>query len=187
MPSALPNPWRTISSAEVYANPWITVREDAVTRPDGSPGIYGVVSFRTVGLGAVPLHADGTTVLVGQYRYTLDAWSWEIPAGGGDPRKPAEEELARELEEEAALVAARLTPLGPLHTSNSITDEGALLFLAEELTEGQARPEPTEQLVLWRLPLSEAVAMAADGRITDSLSVAGLLRAERLLRGRTER
>lgn len=183
-PAALPNPWRTVSSRDVYANPWIEVREDAVVRPDGSPGIYGVVSFRTVALGAVPLHADSTTVLVGQHRYTLDEWSWEIPEGGGDPQRPAEQELARELEEETGLVAARLTPLGRLHTSNSVTDERALLFLAEDLTEGPARPEPTEQLVTWRLPLADAVAMAEDGRITDSMSVAGLLRAERLLRAR---
>jgi 8-oxo-dGTP pyrophosphatase MutT (NUDIX family) len=183
-PAALPNPWRTTGSAVKYVNPWIEVREDAVRRPDGSPGIYGVVSFRTVALGAVPVFEDGTTVLVGQYRYTLGAWSWEIPEGGGDPLQPAEEEMARELVEETGLVAGRLTPLGALHTSNSVTDERALLFLAEDLTEGQARPEPTEQLVSWRLPLSEAVAMAHDARVTDSLSVAGLLRAERLLRAR---
>jgi 8-oxo-dGDP phosphatase len=184
VPAELPNPWRTTGSAVVYANPWITVREDAVVRPDGSPGIYGVVGFRTVALGAVARYADGTTVLVGQYRYTLDAWSWEIPEGGGDPLLAPEQELARELEEETGLVAGRLTPLGEVHTSNSVTDERGLLFLAEDLTEGLPRPEPTEQLVRWRLPLDEAVAMAYDGRITDSMSVAGLLRAERLLRDR---
>ena len=183
-PAALPNPWQTTESAVVYANPWIQVREDAVVRPDGSPGVYGVVAFRTVALGAVVLYADGTTVLVCQHRYTLDAWSWEIPEGGGDPQRPVEEELARELQEETGLVAGRLTPLGEVHTSNSVTDERGVLFLAEELTEGPSRPEPTEQLVLWRLPLEHAVEMAADGRITDSLSVAALLRTERLLRER---
>jgi len=183
-PAALPNPWRTTGSSVVYANPWITVREDAVVRPDGSPGIYGVVGFRTVALGAVPHYDDGTTVLVGQFRYTLGAWSWEIPEGGGDPLLEPEREVARELEEETGLVAGRLTALGGLHTSNSVTDERALLFLAEDLTEGAPRPDPTEQLVRWRVALDEAVAMAHDGRITDSMSVAGLLRAERLLRER---
>jgi 8-oxo-dGTP pyrophosphatase MutT (NUDIX family) len=183
-PKPLPNPWSTRSSRAVYGNAWIDVREDMVTRPDGSPGIYGVVSFRNLALGAVPLLPDGTTVLVGQYRYTLDAWSWEIPEGGGDPRRPPEEEMARELVEETGLVALRWTPLGELHTSNSVTDERALLFLAEDLVQEAARPDPTEDLVTWRLPLAEAVAMAVDGRITDSMSVAGLLRADRLLAGR---
>lgn len=183
-PAELPNPWRTTGSRTVYGNAWITVREDTVVRPDGSPGIYGVVGFRTIALGVVPLHADGTTVLVGQHRYTLDAWSWEIPEGGGDPARAPEDEVARELAEETGLVAARLTPLGGLHTSNSVTDERALLYLAEDLTEGNPRPEPTEQLLRWRLPFAEAVDLAYDGRITDSLSVAGLLRAERVLRAR---
>lgn len=185
-PVALPNPWTTTGSRVVYENPWIRVREDAVVRPDGSSGIYGVVGFRSVALGAVVRHDDGSTVLVGQYRYTLGAWSWEIPEGGGDPALPPQQEVARELEEETGLVAARYTSLGALHTSNSVTDEGSLLYLAEDLTQRPPRPEPTERLVLWRLPLSEAVGMACDGRITDALSVAGLLRADLLLRARAE-
>jgi 8-oxo-dGDP phosphatase len=183
-PAELPNPWRVVGSRSVYVNPWIVVREDEVVRPDGSPGIYGVVAFRSVALGAVALFDDGTTVLVGQYRYTLDAWSWEIPEGGGDPQRAPEAEMARELAEETGLVAGRLTPLGALHTSNSVTDELGLLYLAEDLTEGTPRPEPTEQLVRWRLPFAEAVDLAHDGRITDSMSVAALLRAERVLRSR---
>ena len=173
-------------SRVVYENPWIRVREDAVVRPDGSPGIYGVVGFRSVALGAVVRHDDDSTVLVGQYRYTLEAWSWEIPEGGGDPALAPEDEIARELEEETGLVAARYTSLGALHTSNSVTDEGSLLYLAEQLTQHPPRPEPTERLVLWRLPLAEAVAMACDGRITEALSVAGLLRADVALRTRAQ-
>lgn len=183
-PGALGNPWRVTGSREVYANPWVVVREDAVVRPDGAPGIYGVVGFRSLALGAVPLHADGTTVLVGQYRYTLGEWSWEIPEGGGHPDRPPEREMARELAEETGLVARRWTSLGALHTSNSVTDERALLYLAEDLVEGEPAPEPTEQLLRWRLPLDAAVGMALDGRITDAISVAALLRAERLLRER---
>jgi len=183
-PRALPSPWRVTASREVYVNPWIRVREDDVVRADGSPGIYGVVSFRGVALGAVPLFADGTTVLVGQHRYTLDEWSWEIPEGGGDPARDPVEEAARELREETGLVARTWTPLGALHTSNSVTDERALLYLAEGLDQGESRPEPSEQLLHWRLPLDDAVAMALDGRVTDALSVAGLLRAADLLRRR---
>jgi len=176
-PSPLPSPWTTRGSRRVYDNPWITVREDAVTRPDGSDGIYGVVSMRNLALGAVALHDDGTTVLVGQFRYTLDAWSWEIPEGGGDPAADPLEEVARELREETGLSAGSWTGLGELHTSNSVCDERALLYLATDLTQGEADPEGTEELVTWRLDLGEAVAMALDGRITDAMSVAGLLRA----------
>lgn len=176
------NPWRTTASREVYANAWITVREDEVVRPDGSPGVYGVVSPRTIALGAVPLFADGTVVLVGQHRYTLDEWSWEIPEGGGDPSQPPEEEMARELAEETGLTAQRWTPLGGgLTLSNSVTDERGLLFLAEDLAEGDAAPEATEEIETWRLPLADAVAMAIDGRITDTMSVIGLLRTAALL------
>lgn len=180
-PQPLPSPWTTLASRRVYDNPWITVREDAVTRPDGSDGIYGVVSMRNLALGVVPLHDDGTTVLVGQFRYPLDAWSWEVPEGGGDPSADPLVEAARELREETGLTAGHWTGLGQLHTSNSVCDELALLYLATELTEGEAVPEGTEELVSWRLALAEAVAMARDGRITDAMSVAALLRADALL------
>jgi 8-oxo-dGTP pyrophosphatase MutT (NUDIX family) len=180
-PAALPSPWRTTTTREIYVNPWIAVREDGVLRADGSPGIYGVVSFKNMALGAVPLFADGSTVLVGQHRYTLDAWSWEVPEGGGDPTRGVLSEMARELREETGLVASTWTPLGTLHTSNSVTDERALLFLAEDLEQHDPEPEPSEQLLRWRLPFEEAVDMALDGRITDAMSVAALLRAAALL------
>lgn len=175
------NPWRTTGSRVVYANAWISVREDAVIRPDGRDGVYGVVHMRNLALGVVPLFDDGTTVLVGQHRYTLDAYSWEIPEGGGDPDRDPIEEAARELREETGLVAGRWTPLGTLHTSNSVTDEVSLLYLARDLEAGPAQPDGTERLQRWRLPLSQAAAMALDGRLSDSLTVAGLLRAAALL------
>jgi 8-oxo-dGTP pyrophosphatase MutT (NUDIX family) len=186
-PPAGRNPWRTTESREVYDNDWIRVREDRVVRPDGRPGIYGVVSYKHVALGAVPLYADGTTVLVGQHRYTLDDWTWEIPEGGGDHGLDPEEEMARELLEETGLVARTWTPLGALHTSNSVADEVAYLWLVEGLTEGDPDPEGTEELRRWRLPLHDAVAMALDGRITDAMSVAALCRAEALLLARRRR
>lgn len=184
-PAPLPDPWTTTASRLVYSNPWISVREDDVVRPDGSPGIYGVVSMRHLALGAVPLFADGTTVLVGQHRYAVDAWTWECPEGGGDPALGVLPEMARELREETGLVAARWSPLGELLTSNSVCDERALLFLAEDLEQHEPMPEPTEELLRWRLSLADAVAMAADGRITDAMSVAALLRADAVLRARS--
>jgi 8-oxo-dGDP phosphatase len=178
------SPWRTTGTRPQYANPWIDVREDAVIRPDGARGIYGVVSFRNLALGAVPLFDDGTTMLVGQHRYTLDAYSWEIPEGGGDPSRPPREEMARELAEETGLVGRRWTPLGSIHTSNSVTDELGHLWLVEDLSSGPPAPEGTEILQRWRLPLEQAVDLAARGVLTDSLTVIGLLRAARLLEHR---
>jgi 8-oxo-dGTP pyrophosphatase MutT (NUDIX family) len=183
-PDLAASPWRTLSSRQVYANAWMRVREDAVLRPDGSPGIYGVVGIRSQALGAVPLFPDGTTVLVGQYRYTLSAWSWEIPEGGGALGEDPRAEAARELREETGLTARRWTDLGPVEPSNSITDQLGRVFLAEDLTEGEPTPDETEQLRLWRLPLVDAVAMALDGRISDALAVVGLCRANAAVRRR---
>ena len=181
LPAPAPNPWRRVGTTQVYANPWIQVREDQVVRPDGAPGIYGVVELRSLALGCVPLYANGTTVLVGQHRYPLDEYSWEIPEGGGNPAHPPLGEIRRELREETGLTAHRWTPLGRVHTSNCVTNELGLLWLAEDLVEGATSPDDTEVLRVWRLPFDEAVGMALDGRITDSLSVAGLLRARHLI------
>ena len=178
----MPNPWRTTATRDVYENPWIRVREDDVVRADGSNGIYGVVSMRNLALGVAPLLEDGTTILVGQHRYTLDRWSWEVPTGGGDKRLGVEDEVARELAEETGVRARRLVFLGELHTSNSVTDEQGLLYLARDCAEGEpVADDPTERLARWRLPFADAVAMALDGRITDAMSVATLVRAGHML------
>lgn len=169
------NPWQTISSRPIYENPWIAVREDQVIRPDGKPGIYGVVHYKGIATGVVPLHDDGTVTLVGQYRYTLNEYSWEIPEGGCPPDEEPLEAAKRELLEETGLTAAHWRPLGGrLDLSNSVSDESGYLFLATGLTQGQAQPEGTEDLRIKRVPLKEAVAMAHRGEITDLLSVLAL-------------
>ena len=175
------NPWQTLSTLRVYANPWIEVREDQVRTPSGAAGIYGVVQYQNRAVGVVPIDEDGFTWLVGQYRYTHDSYEWEIPEGGCPAGETLEACALRELQEETGLVAAELTPLlspalSPLQLSNSTTDETAYLFVARRLTVGAANPEDTEALALWRLPLAEAVAMALDGRIRDVMSVVALLR-----------
>jgi 8-oxo-dGTP pyrophosphatase MutT (NUDIX family) len=167
-----------------YENPWIRVREDRVLRPDANPGIYGVVEVKSVATGVVPIDADRTTYLVGQYRYPLDAYSWEIPEGGGAPGVDPRLAAARELREETGLVAGTWDFLGQVHLSNSITDEVGYVYIAQDLhVAGPSEPEGTEELEVRRLPFEEALAMALGGRITDSLSVLGLLLAERWLRG----
>jgi 8-oxo-dGTP pyrophosphatase MutT (NUDIX family) len=180
------NPWQVLSTDLKYQNPWISVREDQVLNPAGGPGIYGVVSMKNKAIGIVPLDAEGNTWLVGQYRYTLNEYSWEIPMGGGPIELDILESAQRELREETGLLARRWTNIGRLHTSNSVTDEEGFVFLAEDLEQGDVEPEETEDLRIWKLPLAEAIQMVMDDRITDAISVAGLLKAERVLASRKE-
>lgn len=174
------NPWQTLNSAVRYENPWLSIRHEEVVTPAGTPGIYGVVSFKNKAVGVVPIDADGYTYLVGQYRYPLNEYSWEIPEGGSPVGTDPLESARRELREETGLVAQRWTKIARIHTSNSATDEEGFLYIAEELEQGDHEPEDTEQLHVRRLPLVEAVEMAMRSEITDALSVSALLIVARL-------
>jgi 8-oxo-dGTP pyrophosphatase MutT (NUDIX family) len=174
------NPWQTLNSAVRYENPWLSIRHEDVVTPAGTPGIYGVVSFKNKAVGVVPIDADGYTYLVGQYRYPLNEYSWEIPEGGSPIGTDPLESARRELREETGLVAQRWTKIARIHTSNSATDEEGFLYIAEELEQGDHEPEDTEQLHVRRLPLVEAVEMAMRSEITDALSVSALLIVARL-------
>jgi 8-oxo-dGTP pyrophosphatase MutT (NUDIX family) len=178
---AMKNPWTTLTAKPQYENPWIRVVEHDVLNPKGRPGIYGVVRFKNLAIGVLPIDADGATVLVGQYRYPLDAYSWEIPEGGGSRAVDPVESARRELLEETGLAAGRWHRFLELHLSNSVTDELAIGYLAWDLTQGEARPDDTEQIETRRVPFREAVAMAMRGEITDALAVAALLKAQLLL------
>jgi 8-oxo-dGTP pyrophosphatase MutT (NUDIX family) len=159
-----------------YENPWITLWHDEVTRPDGSPGIYGVVHFTGLAAGVVVLDDDDRVVLVGQHRYTLDTWSWEIPEGGVPEGETALAGAQRELREETGLEAATWREIARLDLSNSVTDERAVLYVATDLTQGEASPEPSEAIEVRWVPFDEALAMTLDGRITDSMSVVAIQR-----------
>ena len=173
------NPWVTLSSRQVYANPWIVVREGQILNAKGKPGIYGVVSYRNRAVGVVPVDDEGHTYLVGQWRYCHGRYEWEIPEGGCPEGESSLQTAHRELREETGLLATRIEPLRlGLELSNSISTEVCDLYLARGLSQGPADPEDCEELRVWRLPLSEAVAMAKDGRIQDSPSVIALLLAE---------
>jgi 8-oxo-dGTP pyrophosphatase MutT (NUDIX family) len=177
------NPWSRHSRRVAYENPWIIVHHDEVTRPDGQPGIYGVVHYKNRAIGIVARDAEGRVVLVGQHRYPLDVYSWEIPEGGGPLNEDPLLAAQRELREETGLTARRWSVLGNADLSNSVSDEQATYYLAEDLSQGQAEPEGTEELVLRWVDFAEALRMVEAGEITDALSVLALLRlarAERL-------
>lgn len=169
-------PWTRLSSDCRYENPWIQVFHEDVITPGNTPGIYGRVHFKGTAIGIVPIDDEGNTWLVGQYRYTLDDYSWEIPMGGCPAGEEPLNAAKRELEEEAGLLARDWQQLMTLHTSNSITDEKGLVFVARGLSEGEMALEPSEDITVKKLPLEEAIDWAMDGRITDAIAVAALLK-----------
>lgn len=168
--------WKKLSSKVVFDNPWITVHEDHVVNPGGGENDYGVVRFKNKAVAIVPIDDKGNTWLVGQDRYTLGEYSWELPMGGAPHKEDPLEAAKRELKEETGLVASRWSKMMDLHTSNSITDEVGVVFIAEDLQQGEQDLEETEKIELRHLPLAEAIEMAKKGLITDAISVAALLR-----------
>lgn len=175
------NPWTVLNQRIVYDNKWIGLTEYDVLNPSGGKGIYGKVRYKNLAIGILPLDHAGNTWLVGQYRFVLDAYSWEIPEGGGDPALPPVESARRELLEETGLVAAEWLLLMEMHLSNSVSDERAYMFLARGLEQREAEPEETEQLVVRKLPFEEAYRMVERGEITDSMSVASILKVKLML------
>lgn len=170
------NPWKRLSSKLIYQNNWIRVREDQVVTPTGTNGIYGVVEAHPA-LSVVPLTNDLETYIVGQYRYTLDVYSWEVPEGGGAPGEKTLDGAKRELLEETGLTADTWTFLGDLYTSNSFTNEVGYIYLAEDLHQGAAQPDHTEDLVIKRVPFRKAWEMVLNHEIRDALAVISLMRA----------
>ena len=167
------NPWAVVSTRLVYDNPWIGVREDAVVHPNGEPGIYGVVHYKNIAVGVIPVE-DDHIYLVGQYRYPLERYSWEIPEGGCPEGEDPLSAARRELEEETGLRAERWQKLGQAYLSNSVSDELAVWYVATGLARGACRPEGSEQLVVRRVSLQEALRMTLAGEITDSVSLLAL-------------
>lgn len=180
MTIAKKGPWTILSQEDVYENPWIRLTHHEVLTPSQTPGIYGLVHYRNLAIGVVPVDAEGHTYLVGQYRFPLDAYSWEIPEGGGAHGIDPLDSAARELREETGLVARHWRKLLEADLSNSVSDERAVAYLAWGLAQGEAEPEATEELAVRRVPLAEAFRMVAAGEIRDALSVLSL-QAVRLL------
>jgi 8-oxo-dGTP pyrophosphatase MutT (NUDIX family) len=173
------NPWKTLSGKRIYDNPWIRVDEFDVINPGGSKSIYGKVSFKNLAIAVIPVDEEGYTWLVGQYRYTLSEYSWEVPMGGVPENEDIEAGALRELREETGLSAGKLDYLCKIHTSNSVTDEVGHIYVARELTQGKTDFDETEDLEIRKVPFREALNMVLNGEITDSLSMTGILRYAR--------
>lgn len=173
--------WKKLSSKVIYDNPWMTVVEDRVINPSGGQNDYGHIRFKTRAVAIIPIDDAGNTWLVGQDRYTLGEYSWEVPMGGAPKGEDALAAAKRELKEETGLEADHWTEILRLHTSNSITDEEGFAYVAKGLQQGETAFEETENIEVRKLPLTEAVAMAQNGEITDAISVAALLWANQNL------
>jgi ADP-ribose pyrophosphatase len=175
------NPWTTLDRTLRYESPWIAVEHHNVMNPAGNPGTYSVVHFRKLAIGVVPLDETNHTWIVGQYRYPLDLYTWEIPEGGGDRDVEPVESAKRELLEECGIIAQEYIPIQQLQLSNSATDEVAHLFVARQLTFTKAQPEENEQLKIRRIHFDELSKMVENGEITDSLTVVAVLKIKLMM------
>jgi ADP-ribose pyrophosphatase len=176
------SPWTILDKTVKYENNWIEVVHQNVLNPKGGSGIYGTVNFKNIAVGVVPIDDENNTWLVGQYRFPLNEYSWEIPEGGC-PIATGEAVLdtaKRELKEETGLLAEKWTLISKLHTSNSVCNEVAYIFLAEKLSQSESEPEDTEQLIVKKVSFHKALEMVLNDEITDSMSVAGILKVARL-------
>jgi ADP-ribose pyrophosphatase YjhB (NUDIX family) len=168
------NPWTIIGEKNIYENKWIGLTEYEVLNPSGGEGIYGKIHFKNVAVGVVALDEDEQLWMVGQFRFTLNQYSWEIPEGGAPIGTDPLESAQRELREETGLAAASWKHLLTMHLSNSVSDELAIIYLATGLKEGEAEPEETEELHSKKISLEEAWQMVENSVITDSMTVAAI-------------
>lgn len=175
------NPWKKIKEKVTYENPWIKVTHADVITPGGEKGVYGTVTYKNWAIGIIPLDEDHNTWIVGQYRYPLEAYSWEIPEGGGPIGESAIDTAKRELSEEVGLKAKKWDMIQTFHLSNSVSDEYGELFLAQDLEEFENHPDPEEDLAVKKLPFEEVFQMVLKGEITDSMSVMGILKVKYLI------
>ncbi len=175
------NPWKINGARQVYDNKWINVTEYDVINPSGGKGIYGKVHFKNVAIGILALDDEQNTYLVGQYRFVLNEYSWEMPEGGGPEGEDYLEAAKRELLEETGLVAENWRQILRVHLSNSVSDELSIIFLATRLSQETACPEETEQLVIRKLSFDEVYKLVMDGKITDMMTVAAVMKLKLMM------
>lgn len=175
------NPWTTLTGETVYESPWISVSKHDVINPSGKDGVYSVVHFKNVAVGIIPLDEEYNTYIVGQYRYPIDQYSWEIVEGGSPKGTDPLDSAKRELHEEAGISAKKWTKIQELHLSNSATDEFGILYIAQDLSFHESEPEDTEKLEVRKVSIDELYRMVLDGKVTDSLSVIAALRLKLMM------
>jgi 8-oxo-dGTP pyrophosphatase MutT (NUDIX family) len=175
------NPWKIISSEEIYDTPWIKVMRHDVIHPSGNPGVYSVTHFKNLAIGVLPLDEDYNTWIVGQYRFPLNQYSWEIPEGGGALDIHPLESAKRELKEETGITAKEFIEIQRMHLSNSATDELAILYVAKGLSFGTAQPEESEELQIAKIPFEDLYQKVLSGEITDSLTVVAVLKIKLMM------
>lgn len=175
------NPWKTLKSEKIYDSPWIGLTKHDILNPNGNPGTYSVINFKNMALGILVLDKDYNTWIVGQYRYPINQYSWEIPEGGGEWDIEPLESAKRELLEETGITANKWTKILEMHLSNSASDEFCILYIAQDLSFGEAQPEDTEQLEVKKLHFNELYKMVENGEIKDSLTIAATLKAKLMI------
>ncbi len=172
--------WREVTSQTVFQNPWIKVESHDVTAPTGRPAHYGLVKFANRAIAVLPLHDDGTVSLVGQARFAVNAYSWELPEGGGPLDEDPRDAAIRELREETGLVAENLCEILSFDMSNSVTDEAAICFLATGLSQSDRAPDETEAFEYARVPFKIVLEAVTNGQVRDGLTVVSILRVHHM-------
>lgn len=175
------NPWKITAEKSIYDNPWINVTEYQVINPSGNPGIYGKVHFKNRAIGVLPLDHEMNTYLVGQFRFVINQYSWEMPEGGGPLDADPLESAKRELLEETGLKAREWTKINDFHLSNSVSDEYGHIYLARGLEQFEAEPEDTEELMVHKVPFEKVYEMVCDGTITDSMTMIAVLKVKTMI------
>jgi 8-oxo-dGTP pyrophosphatase MutT (NUDIX family) len=175
------NPWQVSNQKEIYDNPWINLTEYSVINPSGGKGIYGKVHFKNTAIGIVPLDENMNTYLVGQFRFTINEYSWEIPEGGGSLSEEPLMAAQRELLEETGLRATTWKKIAEMYLSNSVTDEHCIIYVAQGLSQHTAMPEETEKLLVKKLPFEEVYTMVMEGKIKDAMTINAVLHTKLLM------
>jgi 8-oxo-dGTP pyrophosphatase MutT (NUDIX family) len=175
------NPWKLIASKTAYENNWIEVQHQDVITPAGNPGIYGVIHFKNLAIGIIPLDENNNTWIVGQFRYPLKKYTWEIPEGGGKIGVDPIDSAKRELQEECGIIAHHWEKILEMDLSNSATDEKAILYVARNLEFTESEPEETEDLQVKKVPFETLFQMVMNGEITDAMTIAAVLKLKLLL------
>ena len=175
------NPWTTLSSEQVYESPWIKVTKHDVLTPHNTSGTYSTVHFKNLAIGILALDKDYNTWIVGQYRYPINRYSWEIPEGGGQLNVAPLDSAKRELLEETGITANKWTKIQEMYLSNSVSDEHCTLYIAQELSFGESHPDDEEELEMRKLHFNELYKMVESGEITDSLTISAVLKTKILI------